>query len=82
MPGYEQAEKSTKLTITGWAVLTFLAVGTGLGALRYALPRVPFATPLPNFVARHEWLVAHAVFSALALLAGPGSFSLPSGFAR
>ena len=66
--------------MTGWALLAFLAVGTGLGALRYALPRVPFPSPLPNFVARHDWLVAHAVFSALALLVGPWQFA--SAFRR
>jgi uncharacterized membrane protein len=30
--------------------------------------------PLPNFTARHNWLIAHAVFASLALLAGPWQF--------
>ena len=74
MPADEHAEKLTKPTLPGWALLTFLAVGTGLGALRYALPRVPFPAPLPNFYARHYWLIAHAVLSSIALLAGPWQF--------
>ncbi len=43
-------------------------------ALRYALPHVPFPAPLPNFHLRYDWLIAHAVFSAVAFLAGPWQF--------
>jgi uncharacterized membrane protein len=64
----------SKLTLIGWAFLALNAVGTGLIALRYGLPRVPFPTPLPNYFARHNWLVLHASFSAIALLAGPWQF--------
>ena len=70
----EGVEKTTKLALTGWAALAFNALGTGLVALRYALPKVPFPTPLPNYDVRHGWLIAHAVFSSLALLAGPWQF--------
>lgn len=70
----ERIAKSTKPALTAWGLLTFLALGTGLGALRYALPRVPFPSPLPNFETRHGWLIAHAVFSAIALLTGPWQF--------
>src|SRR5690242_9753220 len=64
----------SKLTFTGWAFLALNAVGTGLIALRYGLPRVPFPTPLPNYFERHVWLVLHASFSGIALLAGPWQF--------
>lgn len=74
MAAEEQAGDPGKLALTGWAFLAFLAVATGLGALRYALPHVPFPAPLPNFAARHEWLIAHAVCSSVALLAGPWQF--------
>lgn len=39
------------------------AVGTALVALRYALPQVPFPSSLPNFYARHQWVVTHAILS-------------------
>ncbi|HZU25383.1 MAG TPA: DUF2306 domain-containing protein [Bryobacteraceae bacterium] len=68
------ARKAARLRSISWAILTFFALGTGLGALRYALPRVPFPAPLPNFFARHGWLVGHAVSSGVALLAGPWQF--------
>jgi len=67
-------ETTSKLALTGWAFLALNAVGTGLVALRYALPKVPFPTPLPNYTVRHSWLIAHAVFSSVALLAGPWQF--------
>jgi len=57
-----------------------LALGTGLTSLRYALPHVPFPAPLPNFSVRHPWLIAHAVFSSVALLVGPWQFL--AGFRR
>jgi uncharacterized membrane protein len=43
-------------------------------SLRYALPAVPHPANLPNFRLRHSWLVAHALFAAVALLAGPWQF--------
>lgn len=70
----EGTKKPTKLRLAAWWLLTFFAVTTGLEALRYALPHVPFPAPLPNFVVRHDWLIAHAVFSSVALLAGPWQF--------
>lgn len=59
---------------TGSAVPTFFALVIGLGALRYALPSVPYPAPLPNFEIRRAWLVTHATFSALAMIAGPWQF--------
>jgi hypothetical protein len=47
------------------------AVGLGLVSLRYLLRSVPFPADLPNFRVRHDWLVAHATFSSIALIAGP-----------
>jgi uncharacterized membrane protein YozB (DUF420 family) len=67
-------DNQTKLALTGWALLTFLAIAIGLGALRYALPHVPGPATLPNFVVRHQWLIAHAVFSSIAILTGPWQF--------
>jgi hypothetical protein len=66
--------KSITPARAGWTLLTFFAIGTGLQALRYALPNVPFPAPLPNFSVRHNWLIAHALFSAIALLSGPWQF--------
>jgi len=70
----QHSEKMTKLAFTGWAILVFNALGTGIVALRYALPQVPFPSPLPNYYVRHHWLIAHAVFASIALLAGPWQF--------
>jgi uncharacterized membrane protein len=72
-----QIGKPTKLAFAGWVLLTFFAVVNGLEGLRYALPKVLFPMPLPNFVDRHDWLIGHAVFSSVALLTGPWQF-LPS----
>jgi uncharacterized membrane protein len=58
----------------GWVLLVLLATALGVASLRYALPTVPFPTRLPNFRLRHPWLVAHAIFAATALLAGPWQF--------
>jgi uncharacterized membrane protein len=74
VPRLRGIEKPTKLAFTGWALLTFLAFGIGSGGLRYALPHVPFPAPLPNLQVRHHWVIAHAVFSSVALLAGPWQF--------
>ena len=57
-----------------WGFMALNAVGTAAVAFRYVLPKVPFPTPLPNFYARHGWLVAHATLSAIALLVGPWQF--------
>ena len=59
----------------GWIFLTFGAVVNGVEGLRYALPSAPFHPTITNFVTRHNWLVAHALFSSVALLAGPWQFS-------
>ena len=50
------------------------AVGLGVVSLRYVLPSVPFPADLPNLRTRHDWLVAHATFSSIALIAGPWQF--------
>ncbi len=77
----EAAKQWTRLTFIGWVILAINAIGTGLVALRYALPRVPFPSPLPNYFDRHGWLITHAVFSSVALLTGPWQF-LPGFRAR
>lgn len=59
----------------GWMLLGFGAVVNGLEGLRYALPSAPFHPPIGNFVTRQDWLAAHALFSSVALLAGPWQFS-------
>jgi Predicted membrane protein (DUF2306) len=74
---HERVERTSRLAFTGWVFLTFLATAIGLFSLRYALPTAPFMTGLPNFRIRHGWLVAHAIFASIALLAGPWQF-LPS----
>lgn len=69
-----KSRTSSRLRSAGWGILTFLAIGTGLGALRYGLPNVPFPANLDNSVTRRPWLVTHATFSAIALLSGPWQF--------
>lgn len=71
----------TKLKFAAWVVLAINAVGTGVYALRYVLPSAPLALPLPNFLVRHGWLIAHATCSSIALLTGPWQF-LPGLRAR
>jgi uncharacterized membrane protein len=51
-----------------------LCTEVGLISLRYALPKIPFPTDLPNFRTRPGWLIAHATFASIALLAGPWQF--------
>ena len=58
----------------GWGTLLLLATLVGVVSLRYALPVVPFPSSLPNFRTRHDWLIAHAVCSSVALLIGPWQF--------
>lgn len=55
----------------GWVLLAVFAAATGIGALRYVLPVVPFPAPLDNFIHRWPLLSLHAFCGALALLAGP-----------
>lgn len=74
MPADKRVGKPTKLRSVGWAFLTLNAIGVGFVSLRYVLPHVPFPAPLPNFYVRREWLIAHAVFSSVALLSGPWQF--------
>jgi hypothetical protein len=42
-------------------------VGLGIYSLRYLLPGEPLSIDSPNLHSRHDWLVAHATFSAMAL---------------
>ena len=58
----------------GLALLLVIATATGLMALRYALPRDPFAPPLVNWFRQSELLVLHAVAAGLALMLGPWQF--------
>jgi hypothetical protein len=58
----------------GWALLAIQAAGVGLYSLRYLLPGMPLAIDIPNFRVRQHWLIAHATFSSIALLAGPWQF--------
>jgi hypothetical protein len=37
-----------KLAFAGWGLLACLAIGTGAGALRYALPNVPIRFRSPT----------------------------------
>src|SRR5450432_2663843 len=74
MAANESTRRWSTAVYVGWGFLVLNALGTGLVALRYALPRIPFPTPLPNYSARHGFLIAHAVLSSVALLAGPWQF--------
>jgi hypothetical protein len=67
-------EKHSRAALVGWVLLALFATEVGLVSLRYALPKVPFATDLPNFRTRHGWLIAHAIFASIAMLAGPWQF--------
>jgi uncharacterized membrane protein len=67
-----------RLQFTGLVVLSFFAIVIGVVSLRYAIPHVPFPTPIPNFRLRHPWLIAHAITASIALLIGPWQFF--SGF--
>jgi uncharacterized membrane protein len=69
----DETEKPARLQ-PAWVILTFFAVANGVWGLRYALPHIPLPTLLPNFSDRRGWLIAHAVFSSVALLAGPWQF--------
>jgi hypothetical protein len=70
----EQAGLRFNLASIGWTILAIHAVGLGLVSLRYLLPRGLFPVDLPNFRVRHEWLMAHASFSSIALISGPWQF--------
>ena len=74
MERFPSSVASSKLALWGWAVLALLASLIGFVSLRYALPEIPFPASLPNFQQRHGWLVAHALFSSIALLLGPWQF--------
>lgn len=56
---------------TLWCVLIFFAAANGILAMRYLLPHVPFAAPLPNFKVHRVALALHASFAGVALLVGP-----------
>lgn len=55
----------------GWVLLGLLAITDGIGALRYALPVVPFPAPLDNLINHRYLLAGHAFAGGIALLAGP-----------
>ena len=61
-----------------WCVLAVFAVVNGVLALRYLLPHVPNAPPLPNLQIHRIALAIHASCSAIALILGP--FQLVNGF--
>jgi uncharacterized membrane protein len=54
-----------------WCVLTVFAVANGIIAMRYLMPHVPFAAPLPNLKLHRFALALHASFAGVALLIGP-----------
>ncbi len=58
----------------GWWLLLLLAGVNGILALRYLLPSVPFAPPLPNVRLHHIALAIHASAAAVALVIGPFQF--------
>lgn len=57
-----------------WFLLAVFAIFDGTGALRYALPHVPFPAPLENFFRHRIALGVHAFCGGIALLAGPLQF--------
>jgi hypothetical protein len=59
---------------TGWCALFFLALVNCILAMRYLLPRVPFASQLPNFKLHRIALTGHAACAGIALLVGPFQF--------
>jgi uncharacterized membrane protein len=54
-----------------WSVLAVLATANGILAMRYLLPHVPFAAPLPNLKLHRIALAFHASCAGVALLIGP-----------
>jgi uncharacterized membrane protein len=56
---------------TLWGVLTAFAAANGILAMRYLLPHVPFAAPLPNLKLHRFALALHASCAGVALLVGP-----------
>jgi uncharacterized membrane protein len=54
-----------------WCVLMVFAVANGILAMRYLLPHVPLAAPLPNLKLHRLALAFHASFAGVALLIGP-----------
>lgn len=62
------------LTNAAWGLLCVLAVLIGVVSLRYALPHIPHAAPLPNFTINRHALITHAISASLALLLGPWQF--------
>jgi uncharacterized membrane protein len=61
-----------------WCALLILASVNCILAMRYLLPHVPFAAPLPNLKLHRIALAVHASCAGIALLVGPfqivGSF--------
>jgi len=66
-------EKDVKriLRIIPWLALTTLASANAFLAMRYLLPHVPFAPPLPNLKLHRLALTVHAAFAGVALAIGP-----------
>jgi len=63
---------------TLWCLLVLFAALNGILAMRYLLPHVPFAAPLPNFKLHRIALGFHASFAGVALILGP--FQIVEGF--
>lgn len=61
-----------------WCVLMVFAAANGILAMRYLLPHVPLAAPLPNFKLHRFALALHASCAGVALLVGP--FQIAEGF--
>lgn len=57
-----------------WVALAVASALVGAVSLRYALPHVPFAPPLPNLTQRRIALSLHAISAATALIVGPWQF--------
>ncbi len=72
--GTPKLDGASVLTRAGWLLLALSATAVGLISLRYALPKIPLPSDLPNFETRRPWLVTHAVASSVALLLGPWQF--------
>jgi uncharacterized membrane protein len=61
-----------------WCALVLFASVNSILAMRYLLPHVPFAAPLPNLKLHRIALAIHASCAGIALLIGP--FQIVEGF--
>jgi len=73
LPGRSVSRPASALP---WVTL-LLALAVGVVSLRYLLPVVPFAAPLPNAMLQPTWLVTHIGASSLALIVGAAQFLIP-----